>query len=186
MTFVEVRVVRRRLLSFALFVVPLALLLVSCSGGSSLSTNTTEAVRLQRSRALWARNGVRDYVYTVRVSAFVASANRLVRITVQNGRTVSITPDDGDPTPLENDGRFFARFATVESLFNVIQQALNARADSISVDYDSVLGYPTRINIDYIRLAVDDELGVQVSQFEATLLARSAAASQAPGGYHAP
>ena len=110
---------------------------------------------------------MRDYAYTVRVNAFAPGVQRPARVTVQNGRTLSITPGDGDPTPLENNGQIFAAYDTIEDLFAVIQRAIDTRADSISVDYDPVLGYPSRITIDYIRLAVDDELGIEVSQFEA-------------------
>lgn len=158
----------RRIPAFVLLVIPLtALLLVSCSGGSSSQTGSDEAAGLRRAQARWARAGVRDYAYTVRVLAFAPGVQRPARVTVQNGRTVSITPGDNDPTLLENNGQVFAAYATLDDLFGVIQRAINARADSLDVDYDPTLGYPTRITIDYIRLAADDELGVNVSQFEA-------------------
>ncbi len=156
----------RRISAFVLLLVPLAaLLLVGCSGGSSVGSG--EAADLRRAQTRWARAGVSDYAYTIRVIAFAPGVGRPARVTVQNGRTISITPGDADPTPLENNGQVFARYATVDDLFAVIQRAIDTRADSLDVEYDPVLGYPTAITIDYIRLAADDELGVQVSQFEA-------------------
>lgn len=165
MRFVEVHA-SRRLLAFVLLVVPLALLLVSCGGSSSVGSD--EAVHLRRSRALWARANVRDYAYTVRVGAFVPSAGLPARVTVRNGRTTTITPADGTADPLPDNGSYFVPFATVGSLFAVVQEAMNKRADSLDVDYDPVLGYPARISIDYIHLAVDDEVDVYVTQFEAS------------------
>lgn len=163
---------KRRLLAFVLLVAPLAvLLLAGCSGGSS-STGSGEAAELRRAQTRWARSGVRDYAYTVRILAFAPGVQRPARVTVQDGRTVSITPGDDDPTPLENNGQVFTTYATADDLFALVQRAIDARADSLDVDYDPVLGYPTRITIDYIRLAADDELGVQVSQFSQLQAAR--------------
>jgi hypothetical protein len=165
MRLVEARAVAaRRILALAPLV-SLILLLAGCSGGSS--SGSGDAADLRRAQTRWARAGVRDYAYTVRVSAFAPGVQRPARITVQNGRAISITPGDDEPIPLENNGQIFAAYDTVEDLFAVIQRAIDTRADSLNVDYDPVLGYPTRITIDYIRLAADDELGIQVSQFEA-------------------
>jgi len=153
---------------YALLIPPLALLLRGYSGGSSAAANSVAAVNLRRAQARWARSGVRDYAYTLRVFAFGLGVGRPARVTVQNGRRISIAPADGNPKPLETDGRVFPPYDTVDDLFGVVQQAIDTRADRLDVEYDPVLGYPTEIEIDYIRLAADDEFGVAVSKFEAT------------------
>ena len=45
----------------------------------------------------------------------------------------------------------------INGLFEVIQDAIDDEADQITVSYDSELGYPTNIEIDYNVNAIDDE-----------------------------
>ena len=39
-------------------------------------------------------------------------------------------------------------------------------AEEIQISYDATYGFPNSIAIDYIKEAVDDELSLQVSDFE--------------------
>ena len=50
---------------------------------------------------------------------------------------------------------------TMDELFDLIRDAQAGGADDIEVAY-SVDGYPTLINIDYIKQAIDDELSLRI------------------------
>ncbi len=62
----------------------------------------------------------------------------------------------------------FGLFYTVQGLFDVVQDAIDSGADEVSVTYDPDLHYPTEINIDRIKGAIDDELRVFASDLEPT------------------
>ena len=49
-------------------------------------------------------------------------------------------------------------FLTVNELFDQVQSAIDSHADEMLVEYDGPLGHPTSIDIDFIELAIDDEL----------------------------
>jgi hypothetical protein len=53
----------------------------------------------------------------------------------------------------------------MESVFDVVAQAIDSEADSLTVRYDSRRGYPVTVVIDYIERAADDELTVKVTEY---------------------
>ena len=50
----------------------------------------------------------------------------------------------------------------MDDVFEILEQAYSNHADEVTVDY-SQSGYPTQVFIDYYKDAVDDELGLGVS-----------------------
>jgi len=56
-------------------------------------------------------------------------------------------------------------FWTIDELFDLIQEAQSGKADEIAVEY-SEEGYPTSIDIDYIKKAIDDELFLKVENMQ--------------------
>ena len=61
----------------------------------------------------------------------------------------------------------YKRYNTIDKLFGIIQEAINRKAEVVSVAYDQVLGYPTVVSIDQDRSAADDEVTFWIEQFEA-------------------
>jgi len=61
---------------------------------------------------------------------------------------------------------FFNRFDTADKLFEVIRDAYDRKADTISVAYDASSGIPISVTIDYLKNAVDEELAFTVGKFE--------------------
>jgi hypothetical protein len=51
----------------------------------------------------------------------------------------------------------YSNLNTVESAFTIIQEAIINKAESIIVQYDSSLGYPTSISIDMSKMIADEE-----------------------------
>jgi hypothetical protein len=85
-------------------------------------------------------------------------------IEVQDGKAISMAYNDGSPVP-EADRSIFAQYETIEDLFNFTQDAIS-RADEIHVTYDSTYGYPSIVQIDFVRNAADDELDLTVQSIE--------------------
>jgi hypothetical protein len=82
-----------------------------------------------------------------------------IDVTVVNHEIREILdPDSGEP--VENLDPFFP--VTIDDLFDLLEDAID-HADFVDVDYDPVFGAPIRIEIDYLRQAVDDELSFLVS-----------------------
>merc|ERR1712187_81012 len=56
---------------------------------------------------------------------------------------------------------------TLDKLFTIIQDAINANAFRVSVEYDEEHGYPTSIAIDYDEMIADEEFFVTAKLEEA-------------------
>ena len=54
------------------------------------------------------------------------------------------------------------KYRTVDGLFDLVQEGINQKAYSISVEYHSELGYPIDGWIDYEEDSVDEELGFKI------------------------
>ncbi len=113
------------------------------------------ASRLADAMQRWDRAGIRDYEVTVSVMCFCGfPAGSPVRVRVEDGVVVSRTfVDSGDPVPAQ----FAARFPDVPGLFVEVQKAY-VEADEVEVRFDSALGFPTVIDVDRTRNAIDDEV----------------------------
>jgi len=145
-----------------LVLLPLGLLLASCSGGRQAADPPLVA-ELRRSRDLWASRGVADYRYTLHVSCFCTPEQTgPVVIEVRGGvRASVIYADSGAPANPD----LFARYDSVEKLFAFLEREINAPADRITADYDPVFGYPVDVGIDRVQIVADDELGLSVRSF---------------------
>jgi len=118
----------------------------------------------RKSRRLWNQQNIRNYSYQLSNSCFcVPEARGPVIITVKNGITTSITTPTGEKV---SNPEFFERYKTVPKLFDVIADAIARRADNIDVQYNSALGYPTQINIDYSTQQADEELYLTIENFK--------------------
>ncbi len=72
--------------------------------------------------------------------------------------------NDGTPLP-EDEFQLFARYATIDSLFDFTGKTLRS-ADEIQVEYDPTYGFPAKVQIDFLKQAVDDELSLSVTNFQ--------------------
>src|SRR5262249_48797285 len=105
------------------------------------------------------------YRFELTVSCFCAFTQRMpLTIEVQGGKVVSMTYNDGSPVP-EADRQIFASYETIDGLFNFTQDAIS-KADQIKVEYDSTYGYPSDVQIDFVKNAADDELYLTVQSLE--------------------
>jgi hypothetical protein len=63
------------------------------------------------------------------------------------------------------DPAYASLFMDVPGLFDIINEAITAKAAAISVRYNDHLGYPESIAIDRVAGAVDDEVSYRISGF---------------------
>jgi hypothetical protein len=67
--------------------------------------------------------------------------------------TTLIYADSGSKITME-----WIELQTVEDMFTMIQEAIDSKAESITVSYDSTLWYPTSLSIDRSRMIADEEM----------------------------
>ena len=144
---------RRQVLALIVLILLAAFIIPGCAPESTFN----------RSLKLWQSKAVVDYSYELRVICFCpAEVTSPVLVEIRNGVTSSVRYA-ADNVPATNE--FFERFNTVEKLFAVIRDAYNRKADTVSAAYDLGYGVPISVSIDYIKLAVDEELAFTVRNF---------------------
>jgi hypothetical protein len=116
---------------------------------------------LEEARRRWVRAEVAHYRFTLTLGCFCLESGPYL-IEVQSGEIVAFEPLGEHEIPGDSLDR--ARL-TIDDLFGFISEAFADDADEITVEYDPALGYPTSISIDYVREAVDEEIGYTVSDF---------------------
>ena len=144
---------KKRTLLIALLI--LTLTLSACGGKSELNEN----------RDKWDSAGVTHYRFELTISCFCPFMDVMpVVVEVKDGQIVSLTDVNGQP--LREDFReTFEKAATVEGLFAVAEDSLS-NADQVEVTYDARYGFPTSIVVDWIKMAVDDEIAYYVGAFK--------------------
>jgi hypothetical protein len=109
---------------------------------------------LSDARALWAAQAITRHEFRfARSCECLPEETRLYRIRVTDGAVVEVRDAaTGNPAPSSYAA------PTVEELFALVQDAVDRGAARIEAQYDSVLGYPTRISVDYDLQVADEEL----------------------------
>lgn len=135
--------------------------LVACSGlgqGDELSQN----------RQKWQDANITHYRFQLTVGCFCPFGDQNpFTVEVQNGEIISMVNTNGenisDADPMNE---FIIKYATIDRLFSELDSDSVRDADKLTVTFDSVYGFPTEINIDFIERAMDDELYLSASAFE--------------------
>ncbi len=133
------------------------LLLSACGGGSAFQQNQEK----------WEGQNINHYRFTVAVSCFCPFANVEVTYEVQNGQVVSQSVHSSPDNPVDEAqvSDFYQSYNTIEKVFDYVDEAVK-EADEITIDYDPTYGFPTNISVDWIKLAIDDEMYLTLSNFE--------------------
>ena len=80
-------------------------------------------------------------------------------VLIQDAKGISIKGED-----LRYE--FVSPYATIEKVFNVLEAGIKGEADQVTVTYDPMYGFPTKVDLDYFKEFVDDELGILISSIE--------------------
>jgi hypothetical protein len=115
----------------------------------------------EKNQQKWNTQKPGEYSYQLKVGCFCPpDITRPVTITVSGGTSSLTYADDG--TQVSND--FFIKYNTIEKIFDVALNALQ-NADETQITYDEKYGFPTSINIDMYKDAIDDETSYTISDF---------------------
>lgn len=138
----------------------LVLILSACSFGSSNE--------LSRNQTKWDAANITHYRFQLGVGCFCPFSDLMpLTVEVQDGEVVSIIDVNGNDYPTTDPmSEFILKYATIDGLFLELGSDSVRGAEKLSVTYDSTYGFPTDITIDFIELAVDDELYLSVAGFE--------------------
>ena len=140
-----------------IFLVFLVALLTACGA--------SQRPALQHNRSLWESQAIQHYRFNLKVGCFCPwNALMPLTIEVKNGAIVSMVGSNGgDITPYLDT---FRAYATIESLFDLVDSAISKRVYNLVVQYDPKYGFPASIVIDPSRMIMDDETGYYVTNFE--------------------
>jgi len=142
--------------------VTLLAVLYSCADPTGNPVPRTE---LEQNQERWAQQNISTYTYRFQRVCFCGLVDP-VDVTVRNGVITAVVVADSQE---ELDPSMFAQFYTVDGLFQVVQDALDGDAHSVVVAYHPQFGYPVDVAIDYIEMAIDDELQLLSSDLQQIL-----------------
>jgi len=109
-------------------------------------------------RVRWAAHSDGTYSFRLLRGCFCVPSGAM-RVTVVDGEVISAVREaDNEPVPEEQ----LEWVESIEDLFDAIDRARTEGADRLEAAYARE-GYPTRIFIDWIEGAVDDEMRYEVS-----------------------
>ncbi len=133
----------------------ITLVLSACSMGKS---------EIQRNQQKWQAAGISHYRYNLFVGCFCTASEPMV-VEVQDGQVVSLEYQSGKEMDASSRD-LFEKYATIDRIFSELTTNINGKADEFTVTYDPTYGFPTKVNVDFIKKALDDELTLTVSNFE--------------------
>ena len=140
-----------------------ALALAACASGASANQNQSE---LSQNQQTWQDANISHYRYNVAISCFcIFSQDMPLIIEVRDGQVVSMEYASGNEIDATNR-EYFARFETIDRLFEQLQKDVGGEADEVVATYNATYGFPEEVKIDYVLEATDDEIWLTVSDFE--------------------
>src|SRR5512138_1418306 len=117
---------------------------------------------LKNARSRWEAAKITHYSYQLHVGCFCAFVEKMpLSIEVKDGQVVSMAYKDGTPVSAEEQ-QMFERYSTIDKLFDFTAESIQ-KADEIHVKYDPTYGFPSQVQIDFVRQAADDELTLEAS-----------------------
>jgi len=131
---------------------------------TSCSSMISPGEELASAKSRWLRNGPSVYTMTiVRGCECLSEAVGPVSVFVNNGEITARYTLSGVSVPKS----YAALFPDVEGLFQLIADAQAQHYYKVDVEYDSELGFPTKISIDAVKNMIDDEYFTVVKDFNA-------------------
>ena len=138
--------------------------LVAC-GDDAVSP---QVAALDEAQALWNRTkpASNSYSYDQQVMCFCPYGASTFRVTVTAGAITRVHDPQANADLPSNQ---FSRFRTVDHLFDEVRSALTKSGVLTTVEYHPTMGFPSKVSLDPIKNAVDDE----VAYFTASIMTGS-------------
>jgi hypothetical protein len=128
-----------------------------------------QLAELDANQQKWESRNVSHYTMKVNLICFCPWGSSMPwMVEVMNREVISVTDNSGQPVP-EDDPIWTvdnSDLLTVDGLFAYVRRAIE-EADDTNVEYQPDLGYPVTVGVDWIEQAMDDEMGVHISELHA-------------------
>lgn len=119
-------------------------------------TKTQETLNIQKK--IWDAQKINSYTVTQTLSCFcMKDYIRPIKYNIVDNIIVTwsaIYADDGTGKVIIENA---PTLHTINEAFDIIQEAINQKAERINIEYDTNLGYPTSIAIDISSMIADEE-----------------------------
>ncbi len=120
---------------------------------------TAAQTKLNAAISLWNSKDINNYTATQQLSCFCTpNSTHPISFEVKNDLVVSGSVKDVNETDKIPANELLSTPKTVEQMFALIQDAIDRKADSMTIEYDATLGVPMKINIDYSTMMADEEM----------------------------
>jgi Family of unknown function (DUF6174) len=114
--------------------------------------------KANNAKMLWAEKNIITYTLTQKASCFCAPEyTRPIKYSVISNSVSADWAVYTDGSGGAVTGTMVPKLHTVDQAFAMIQDAIDNKAESVTVEYDAVLWYPTSISIDRSRMIADEE-----------------------------
>jgi len=115
----------------------------------------------------WKNANIQHYRFQLMVGCFCPMSSIMpITVEVHDGQVTSMTDVNGTLiSPKDPSADFFAQYTTITRIYDELTSSRFRDADKIAISYDPTYGFPSEISVDFIKLAVDDELYLNVSTF---------------------
>jgi len=141
----------------------ITLALAACTAVGNAMGSQSE---IEQNKEKWQDASISHYRYHLSITCFcVFSQDMPLIIEVQDGEVVSMEYQSGNEIDATNR-ELFEKYAPIDRLFTELEADLNGAADEVIAKYDSTYGFPTEVTIDFVKEATDDELYLNLSNFE--------------------
>lgn len=156
----------------------LACMLTSCASTTLLQltpttvpmnlTSTPHTDALATNLTRWDKANIQDYRFQLMVGCFCPISSIMpITVEVRNGQVTSMTDVNGTLiSPKDPGADFFVQYTTIARIYDELTSSRFRDADKITISYDPTYAFPATISVDFIEMAVDDELYLSVSGFE--------------------
>lgn len=118
---------------------------------------------LDAAKALWKNAAKTSYTMTQTRSCFcMEDSIRPMLFDVVNGSVMTGSAAYADASGGKLSDEILSRNSlyTVEAAFDYIQEAINEKAERITVEYDATTGYPQNLYVDRSYMIADEEMGL--------------------------
>ena len=146
--------------AYSYYRILLSALILLIGGCEIIGPDRSENDDLADARVEWANYQDGTYSYLLNRGCFCIVAGPHF-VQVVDSQVVSAISTHSNEVVRHEDLQYIE---TVEDVFDMIEDALET-ADKIDVEY-SEFGYPTSVDIDWIKQAVDDEMFITISEVQ--------------------
>lgn len=122
------------------------------------------ATGTQPEKDLWLALGIQNYDFVYQVSCFCAfQGPNPAKISVRGGAVTGVASTDSAISPGVTPPP--SSYPTVDSLFSILERAQKATPAGVTVNFDPTYHYPSRIFVDPVKNAADDDITYTVQKF---------------------